>query len=439
MNSAAPRKMGLLTATGLVVASMVGVGVFTTTGYLVKYLPSPGAILLCWLVAGLASLCGALAYAELGAAMPASGGEYHYLSRLIHPAAGFASAWASLVVGFSVPLAALALAFGSYLGAVFPGAPVRYAGGVLLVALSLLHMWRVSAGTRFQDAFTIAKVVFILAFTALGWQAGDVTLLSPDSAQPIGDLSLSRGFAVALMEVSFAYTGWNAAAYVAGEIRSPARNLPRALMFGTAVVTALYVMVNAVMLAASPLDNLAERTDVANVAAGALFGANGARAISALVAFGIVSTMGAMLVTGPRIYEAVGRDIKALSFLELRSRRSGPIVAISIQAGIALVMMFIAGFETLLLYVGFTLSLFAALTVGSVFILRRRNIDSPNRMPRYPVTPHQFVAQMAWIVFEGLRSQPSSALAGIATIAVGLAVYAVSQRNAALHRRNGPR
>lgn len=415
------RRMGMVTATGLVVASMVGVGVFTTTGLLVDLIPSPRVILLCWLVAGAAAWCGATAYAELGAALPHSGGEYHYLSRLMHPAVGFTSAFVSLVVGFAVPLAALALAFGSYLAAVVPGAPERLSGALLIVGLSALHMVRVSTGARFQDAFTIAKIVLIAAFILCGAFASDVTLLAATSAPK--KMGWSSGFAVGLMEVTFAYTGWNAASYVAGEVREPGKTLPRALLIGTALVTAVYVLLNAVFLASAPMSELSRRVDVAYPAAVRLVGDKAARAVSALIGFGLVSTVGAMVVTGPRIYEAVGRDFPRLRVLTRRGARGGPVVAIALQAAIALVMMFVSGFEALLWYIGFTLSIFSALTVASVFILRHRAIASPYRMPGYPVTPVLFLLLMAWIVFEGLRNTPGAALAGVATVALGLGIY----------------
>ncbi|MBW2457117.1 MAG: amino acid permease [Deltaproteobacteria bacterium] len=419
------RRIGLTTATGLVVASMIGTGVFTTTGLLVSDIPSAMGILWVWLVSGVAALCGALAYAELGAAFAQSGGEYHFLSRLFHPALGFVSAWSSLIVGFSAPLAAVALAFGNYLGVFLPGLAPKVSGALLIVLLSAVNIWRVSAGTGFQNLFTLGKVVLIVAFVAMGLTWGDPGRLVASGQPPLVTTVVSPGFAIGLLWVSFAYTGWNASAYVAGEVKNPGKVLPLALFIGTATVTLLYVAINAVFLAAAPLEQLAGKVEVAHVAATHLLGAGGARVISGMIALGLVSTVGAIIVTGPRVYEAVGRDHPKLAFLARRSNQGGPVVAIGLQSVLALVMMATARFETLLIYIGFTLSIFAALTVGGVFVLRRRpDIEAPYRMWGYPVTPCLFVALMAWMVLHGIVARPVTALAGFGTMATGLLVYA---------------
>lgn len=418
------RRLGLVTTTALVVASMVGTGVFTTTGLIAVDMPSAPAIVACWVVAGLASLCGALAYAELGAAFGESGGEYYFLSRLMHPAVGFLSAFVSLVVGFAAPLAAIALAFGAYLHVFVPIDP-RMSGAALVIALSALNGWRVSAGAGFQNAFTVGKVLLIAAFVALGAPRGDAWRLRPgDDFLPV---LTSPGFAVGLLWVSFAYTGWNAGVYVAGEVKDPVRTLPRALIAGTLIVTCLYVALNAVFLASAPLPELAGKVEIGHAAAVHLFGDGGARIMSAIIALGLVSTVAAVCLTGPRIYEAVGRDVPRLSFLAIRRGRSGPIYAVLAQTLLALLMMTWARIEDLLLYTGFTLSLFGGLAVFSVFLLRRRpDIPTPYRMPGYPVTPLLYVALMSWMIVAGILEKPVTALAGAGTLAVGLVLYVLT-------------
>jgi APA family basic amino acid/polyamine antiporter len=422
------RRIGLVTATGLVVASMIGTGVFTTTGLLVGDIPSAAGILCCWAISGVAALCGALAYAELGAAFAESGGEYHFLSRLFHPGLGFMSAWSSLIVGFSAPLAAVALAFGNYLAVFVPGLAPQWSGAVLIVGLSAVNIWRVSAGAGLQNLFTVGKVLLILGFVVIGSMWGDLGRLAPSAATPLAATIASPGFAIGLLWVAFAYTGWNASAYVAGEVKDPGRVLPRALVIGTLVVTVLYVALNAVFLASAPLSELAGKVEVGHVAATHLLGSGGARVISGIIALGLVSTVGALIVTGPRVYEAVGRDYRKLAFLARRSPGGGPVVAITLQSTLALAMMATARFETLLIYIGFTLSIFAGLTVCSVFRLRRRpDIAAPYRMWGYPVTPSLFVALMAWMVLHGIIERPVTALAGLATMASGLLVYRISR------------
>jgi APA family basic amino acid/polyamine antiporter len=419
------RRFGVLTATALVVANMVGTGVFATTGVILDDVPSAPAMLACWLVAGLAAFSGALAYAELGAAMPCSGGEYYFLSRLFHPALGFVAAWSSLIVGFSAPLAAIAIVFDEYLRAVVPMPPLL-TGALLVITLSAVNAWRVSAGAGVQNLFTIAKVVLIVGFIVVGLAFVDSARLSA-AERPFGESVTSPGFAVALLEISFAYTGWNAAAYVAGEVREPARVLPVALGLGTLLVTVLYIGLNAVFLAAAPLSELTGQVAVAQVAAVHLWGERGGAVVSVIIAAGLLSTANAIVVTGPRVYEAVGKDLRRLSWLARRRRQGGPRAAIALQALVALAMMS-APFENLLFYIGFTLSIFAALTVLGVYRLRRRaDLPRPYQMPGYPVTPALFVALAVWMAIHGVIERPLSALAGLGTVLLGWLVYRLSQ------------
>ena len=433
------RRMGLGTATALVVASMVGTGVFTTTGLLVPLIPSAGAILECWTIGGLAALCGALSYAELGAALPHNGGEYRFLHELMHPAVAFLSAWISLIVGFAAPLAALALGFGSYFAVFVPGTPPWLSGGLVVLVLSVLHVWRVSAGSRVQNVLTVGKVVLILGFVVAGVGRGSWALLAVAGPKPLLATVGSPGFAVGLLLVSFAYTGWNAAAYVGGEVEQPTRVLPRALLLGAGGVMVLYLALNVVFLMAAPLGDLSGQVAVGHVAAERLLGSIGGKLVSAVIAAGLVSTIGAIIVTGPRVYEAVGHDVPRLGWLARRSAEGGPTVAIALQTALALGMMASAGFEALLTYVGFTIAVFSAVSVSCVFLLRRRpEIVMPFRAPGYPLTPLLYVALMAWMVVDGIRERPVAALAGAATVLCGLGVYFGMRPRAAGGAAAGP-
>ncbi|MEM6786614.1 MAG: amino acid permease [Myxococcota bacterium] len=417
-----PPRLGLGATLSLVVASMVGTGVFTTTGLLVDDIPSAPGLLLCWAVAGLASLAGALCYAELGTAMPQSGGEYRFLSVLVHPALGFLSAFVSLVVGFAAPLAALALAFGSYLAAVVPDVPASVSAPVLVVGASALNAWRVSAGARVHAGLTVLKVGAIIGLIGAGMALGDPAGL--DRGDSLSDVVATPGFALGLVYVSFSYTGWNAAAYVTGEVRDPARTLPRALVAGTALTTVIYVALNAAFLMATPLDTLRGREDVGHVAATALFGTMGGKLMSLIIAVGLVSTVGALVVTGPRVYEAVGRSYPALRLLaRRRGREGGPAHAIALQASLALVFMAGASLRELLGYIGFTLSVFSALTVGSLFVLRRQGTVAPFRTWGYPFTPLVFLALMGWMVGSAVWVTPWVLAGAAATCVVGLVLH----------------
>ncbi|MGI9343293.1 MAG: APC family permease, partial [Gammaproteobacteria bacterium] len=361
------RQFGAWIGTLLIVASMIGTGVFTTTGLLLANIPSASAVLACWALGGLLALAGALSYAELGAALPDNGGEFMLLGRIYHPAVGFTAGVVSLVVGFSAPIAASALAFSFYLERVFPGAPGVPVAVAIVCGLSALHAWRATAGGRFQIAITSAKVALIIVFIAAGlWSAAPVPVQElVIKAKTLVDALMAPSFAVGLVLVSFAYTGWNASVYIAGELRDPQRSIPRSLLAGTLIVTLLYVGLNLVFLRAVPADRLSGVVEVGHVAAAAIFGDSGARGLSALIALGLISTISAYVMSGPRVYEAMGNAYPRLGFLAGRGRgaKHGPIAATALQAGAALAMLATASFESLLTYVGFTLSLFAALTV----------------------------------------------------------------------------
>ncbi len=422
------RRFALSSATALVIASMVGTGVFTTTGFLIADLRSAPAVLAAWIVGGLLACTGALSYAELSAALPCNGGEYRLLGRIYHPAVGFVAGVISLVVGFAAPVAAAALAFGHYLAAAIPGVPPLLASVGIIVLLAMSHGVDAALGGRALTAMTVAQVVLIVTATAVGsWLTGPERLAEPLGA-PWLEAVVSPRFAVALVLVSFAYSGWNAATYIAGEVRNPARVLPLALVAGTVIVTALYVGLNLVVLAAVPGEELSGVVEVAHLAAGRLAGPFAGRALSTLIALTLASSVGAMLMAGPRVSDAIGRDHRALSFLARRTRRGAPVVAVGAQAVLALAMVATASFDTLLGYIGFTLSVSAGLTVLGVVVLRVREpqLARPYRAWGYPATPLAFVALSIWMVGHSLIERPSASLAGLATVGGALLLYALT-------------
>ncbi len=430
-----PRRLGVVTATLVVVANMIGTGVFTTTGLILAEMGSPCAVLLAWLLGGVIALCGALAYAELAASIARNGGEYRMLSDTFHPAVGFTAGWVCLVVGFSAPIAASSMAFGRYVHALVPGVSPILAGIVLVVLLSTVHAARVSTGAWLQNVFTLATILLILVFilgTAWllrGHQPRRLTL-------PDRELLLSPSFAVGLIFVTFAYSGWNAAAYLSGEIRNPSRNLPLALGLGTGLVTLLYLGLNAAFLLGTPLQQLAGTVEVGHLAAVSIFGQDAGRAISALIALALVSSVSAMMIVGPRVYEAMGQDFFALRFLRLRTDGGGPLLSIAFQALFAVFMLVTFSFDALLMYIGFALSASAALTVTAVFVRRRRDPGRtrPYHMWGYPVTPALFLLFAGWMIVRSVSQRPLAALLGAITIAIGLLVYVAVKRVGLSHR-----
>ena len=436
---ALPRRIGGPTATLLVVGSMVGTGIFTTPGFVVRDVGAPLAALAAWALGGALALCGALSYAELAAALPANGGEYRLLGRIYHPAAGFAAGVVSLVVGFSAPIAASALAFGHYLGAAVPGVAPVPAAVALVLLLAALHATHVRAGGRVLAATTALEVALAAAFVAAGLLRGEPSRLLGPPAPTLAGVA-SPAFAVALVYVSFAYGGWNGAVYVAGEVRDPSRNLPRALLVGTSAVVALYLALNAVFLSAAPAAEIGGVVEVGHVAATRLLGPRAGRWLSGLVALVLASSVSAMLMAGPRVYAAMGLDHPRLAILARRTRHGGPAVAVALQAALAVGMIATSGFGALLRYVGFTLSLVAGLTVLGVIVLRVREpgLARPYRTWGYPVTPLLFVGLSAWMAVHAVLRVPGAALAGLGTVAGALALHALLGRGPRGGGREGP-
>jgi APA family basic amino acid/polyamine antiporter len=438
---ATERPLGAAHGAALVVASMVGTGVFTTTGLLLPPLRSPLLVLLVWVVAGVLALCGAAVYAELGAMMPRAGGEYVYLSRAFHPAVGFLSGWVSLLVGFTAPTAAGALAFGRYLHAAAPALPQRGVALALIAALTLVHMVDVRWGARVQVALS-GLVVALIAFFILGAAVsgrGDLAHLAevlPAARRDGGAPATLGGLALGLVYVSYAYFGWNAAAYVAGELREPGRSLPRALVAGTGLVTLVYVALNLVFLCAAPPAALAGKIEVAGVAAAALFGARGATLLQALLALALAGSVSAFLMSGPRITVAMARDGVFFRALGRTGAGGAPAAAVALQGALAGAAALAAGFDRIVVYVGFTLTLGAGATVAAAFVLRRREPDAPRpyRALGWPWSGLLFLALSAFMIAFAVDERPYESAAGLATLLAGGAAYRLWQG-----RRSRPR
>jgi APA family basic amino acid/polyamine antiporter len=424
------RKIGLFTAILAVIANMVGAGVFTTTGFLVRDIGSSSAILIGWALGGVVALCGALSYGELVASISENGGEYRLLSNIFHPAAGVVAGLVSLIAGFCAPIAASALAFGSYLQAVLPEVSPTIAAIVLIIVVGGIHSFEVKVGGLFQNVFTIAKVGLIAVFIVGGVVAGDISIMGKSTVMPLSETLLSSPFAVGLIFIAFAYSGWNAAAYLAGEVRRPTKNLPLALIAGTLIVALLYLGLNVVFLSSAPAAELAGKVEVGHVAAVHLFGSQAGALISGLIALALVSSVSAMTMVGARVYEAMGKDFRILAIMKRKQSRGSPIGSIALQAGIAIIMVVTSSFESLLTYIGFTLSLSAALTVSGVFVLRRRQPGLTRRYKAwgYPITPLIFIVFSVWMITHALIEQPVQAIAGLITIIIGLLLYAIMRQ-----------
>jgi basic amino acid/polyamine antiporter, APA family len=441
------RELGAGSATILVIANMIGTGVFTTSGFIMEALGDPVAMLGCWFVGGILALLGALCYGELGAMYPSAGGEYVYLREGLGRLSGFLSGWTSLIVGFSAPIAAAAMAFASYFFRVFPHALPDAAHASsrqsllavgIIVLFSLIHAGGLHLGTRVQNILTGFKIAAVLAFVGAGIAFGEGSIAHFSSGSPAGAL-FSSGFASSLVFVSFAYSGWNAAAYLGAEIKDPARNLPRSLFWGTLFVMILYLLLNGVFIYALSSSHMSGVLEVGAASAFALFGEGMERIFAGAITFSLLSVISAMILAGPRVYYAMARDgLFFARFSRVDQRRGTPAQAIFLQGGIAILMVITASFDKLLLYIGVTLSLFAMLTVVGMMVLRAKGYSpqTPYRTFGYPVTPLLFILFNLWMIVFCVMGNPMVALYSAGTIALGVGVFFCFDRKAGKVRRD---
>lgn len=397
-----------MSAAAAVVASMIGAGVFTTTGFLAADLGHRGAILLIWVVGGAYAAFGALSYGKLARAFPESGGEYIFLSKTVHPTAGWLAGWVSLVVGFSAPAALAASAFGYYAISFFKVDPTISAS-ILLVAAATLHAKGTQLGNRVQVALVLLKIILLLSFigVSLFLVQGTSGLPTPGTTNPPESWPTMGAMAVALMWVSFSYSGWNAAVYIAEEVQNPERSLPRALLLGTGIVTLLYVFLNISFLKLAPLTKLAGHQDVALQAAqqsGIPWFSTGT---AALVALALATSVFAMTQLGPRVYAKMARNGCAPSFLAPKNE-TAPKLSIYLQTALALILLWSATFDAILTWTGITLSFSTTLTVCGLIRFRG---------PSLPALA--FVALSLCMLFLSIQNRPLEAAWGLFTLCLG--------------------
>jgi APA family basic amino acid/polyamine antiporter len=441
-------------ATALVVSNMIGTGIFTTTGFLAGDLGQPGLVLGIWIAGAIFALAGALCYSELGVNFPTSGGEYVYLRQAYGPVWGFLSGWVSFFAGFSAPIAAAALAFAGYLAFVFPslgqdapglswdvagiswkiGAPQAIAAGLVL-ALTALNCVGIALVARVQNVLTAIKVIVIAGFVLLGFLGGQGSWENFGvAAQRTSTAPLLQQSAVSLFWVMFGYSGWNAATYVAEEIREPHRILPRALILGTGAVALMYLALNVVFIYGTSLETMKGEVAVGALAASRLFGPQVAGLFGALMALAIVSTVNAMTTIGPRVYYAMAKDGAFLSMAGRVSPRSNvPVAAVLCQGACATLMTF-TSFPSLVVYIGFSLTFFTVLAVSSLFVLRRR--PGWQRLPAvsvaFPLVPASYLLIGVWMIYYGFMLRPVISAAAVFTLAAGAGVYFARIRTASL-------
>jgi APA family basic amino acid/polyamine antiporter len=416
------RRLGPGSAVALVVAAMIGTGVFTTSGFLLETLPSPWAVLAVWAVGGLVAALGAVSYGALARRIPESGGEYVFLSRTIHPAAGYLAGWVTLLFGLASPAAAAALGFGHYVGAWLPSflSPRLVASALLLLATAL-HAGGMARGALVQRLAVAIEVLLIVAFLAGG--AGHL------HAPALGAAPAPGAFASALIFVSYAYSGWNTVIYVGGEVTDPTRNLPRAMLVGALGVTALYLALNAVFLFTVPAASLAGRMEVGRIAAQAIGGPVLAEAVSALIAFVLATFVSSMMMAGPHVTARMAADGYLPAALRAAPGRP-PRSAQLLQLCVSLALVWIEKPDTILQYVGFTLGLSTAVTVIGLIRLRLREGAAALPVWGWPWVPGLFLVFVLGSTGFAAAQRPLVSLAAGLVLGVGFLLFRGRRQNA---------
>ena len=432
------RKLGLFPATNIVIANMIGAGIFTTSGLLMAGLNNPVLMIVLWAAGGIIALCGALSYGELGAAMPGAGGEYLFLSKLYHPLFGFLSGWVSFLVGFSAPIAASAMGFSEYFCRAVPAVPAWLSGTgfiteitakklisvSIILIFTFIHYRGIKTGARIQNVLTVLKVILIVVLLIAGFSSGngDITNFSVEK-------SVSQGFAgwktigLSLMWIMFAYSGWNASTYLGAEIKDPSRILPRSLIYGTGIVIILYLAINILYVYGINPEDMKGVISVGGLTMGNLFGKSAEILFSLLIAFALFSSLSAFIIIGPRVYYSMAKDdLFFKSVARIHPKFQVPSNSILLQCIIAVVLALSGSFEQVLTYMGFALGIFPILTVLGVFRLRKEN-KGGIRLWGYPFTQIIYVLAGIMILILSFLERPAESSIALAVVAAGIPAY----------------
>lgn len=439
------RDLGLVAAASVVVGSMIGVGIFLGPRVIAQHLPTPGLVMLAWVLGGLFVFCGALTYAELGGALPQSGGSYNFIRRAYGPLPAYLAGWSGVAVGKACSVAALAVGFAETLGAFAPLTPLGQKGAALalILLLSGVNVLGVRHAGRLSVAATVVKVGTLALLVAVG-----LFVLAPRvpdlAAQPLAPAGASFGglltaFGLALIPVFFAYDGWENSTQVAEEVKDPRRNVPRSVILGVLAVVLVYAFVNLLYLLALGSDDL-RVSGAAGRTATALLGGWGGTLVTAAILVSIVGTVNSVILSGPRIAYAMSRDGLFFRDVDKVSRFGTPHRSILLQSAISVALVLLPTFgdqplfDTLLTYVIVDSFFFYALAASAVFVLRRREpaLERPFKVPFYPVVPAIFVAGSVLFLLNAFIGAPADAFAGIAIVLVALPGYAYWRS------RNGP-
>lgn len=437
------RQLGLFPATNIVVANMIGAGIFTTSGLLMSGLHDPLVMIVLWVVGGIVALCGALSYSELGAAMPEAGGEYNFLSQLYHPLFGFLSGWVSFMVGFSAPIASSALGFSEYFCRAFPGVAAGLSnagimspfvtGKVLAISVILIftfiHYRGIKYGAKIQNVLTLLKIGLIVVLLIAGFSSGQGNFSNIGKGSGVAHgLTGWKTMGLSLMWIMFAYSGWNAATYIGGEIKNPSKTIPRSLLLGTGIVMLLYIGVNLLYIYGIEPQKMEGVISVGGLAMGNLFGKSADVVFSLLIAFALFSSLSAFIIIGPRVYYSMAKDgLFFKSAAKIHKKFLVPSNSILIQALIAIVMVVSGTFEQVLTYMGFALGIFPLLAVFGVLKMRREN-KSVIKLPGFPLPQILYMLVGVMILVLSFFERPMEPSIAALTVAIGVPAYYIFKR-----------
>jgi APA family basic amino acid/polyamine antiporter len=437
------RRLGAWDGALITIGSVLGTGIFITTGDMARVLPHPGLMLLAWVTGGVLTLCGALTIAELGAMFPRAGGQYQYLKEAYGPLWGFLFGWTCFFVIMTGGIATLAVGFGEYLGSFLPFFSTRHvllavplgswtwavnggqvAGALAIVVLTAINYVGLREGALVQNMVTVLKLASILALVVLGL-AAPAPVAEPFAAAPLPSGVLAA-FGVAMIAVFWTYDGWYGFAFLAGEVRRPERNIPVGLVTGTLAITILYLLTTVVYARAVPVQEMGQTSRIGETAAAVLFGPVGARLVSLAV---VVSTFGCLSATvlyGARGYLPMAQDglfFRSLSRIHPRYRT--PSACLLAQGAWAVALTFTGTYEQLYTYVIFALFLFHALTGAAVIVLRRTQPETPRpyRTWGYPLVPAVFVVAATALLVNTLVEKPLESFLGLALVTMGIPAY----------------
>ena len=415
-------KIGWKTATAIVISNMIGTGVFTTLGFQVVELQNTITIFLLWLIGGVLALFGAFCYAELGTFFKGNGGDYIYLSKTYHPLLGYLSSWISLVIGFSSPVSLAALAMAKYMS-VFQGDFGTFFAIAVILLVALALSFSISISGKFHNFFTFIKVSFVVVLIIIG------VLLSQNPIHTSLNFGnsweqeiLLPAFATSLVFVTYAYTGWNSASYIAGEIDKPQKNLPKSLIVGTVFVTFCYVLINYIMLKHAPIEALKGKEDVMGIAANYMFGTTFGKIVNVFIALQLVATISGYLWVGSRITQATASENKLWSFLAIKNKKNIPVRAIFTHAIIAIIIISTGSFKQIFLYTAFVLQLLSTLAISTAFFLKKsdRKLFKSNL---FYVFPTIFVLFSGYILYFTFINNPKESIIGLVIVIIGILLY----------------